>query len=74
MIYLVAGTRPNFMKIAPIRREIDERRLAVRMMHTRQHFDATMSDVFFRDLGLPDDHTLVVDHLQRAVAALRVLS
>jgi UDP-N-acetylglucosamine 2-epimerase (non-hydrolysing) len=53
MIYLVAGTRPNFMKIAPIRREIDARGLAVRMMHTRQHFDATMSDVFFRDLGMP---------------------
>jgi UDP-N-acetylglucosamine 2-epimerase (non-hydrolysing) len=53
MIYLVAGTRPNFMKIAPIRREIDARRLAVRMVHTGQHFDASMSDVFFRDLGLP---------------------
>jgi UDP-N-acetylglucosamine 2-epimerase (non-hydrolysing) len=53
MIYLVAGTRPNFMKIAPIRREIDARRHAVRMIHTGQHFDATMSDVFFRDLGLP---------------------
>jgi UDP-N-acetylglucosamine 2-epimerase (non-hydrolysing) len=53
MIYLVAGTRPNFMKIAPIRREIDARRLGVRMVHTGQHFDASMSDVFFRDLGLP---------------------
>jgi UDP-N-acetylglucosamine 2-epimerase (non-hydrolysing) len=53
MIYLVAGTRPNFMKIAPIRREIDARRLPVRMIHTGQHFDASMSDVFFRDLGLP---------------------
>src|SRR6266496_1953709 len=53
MIYLVAGTRPNFMKIAPIRRELDARRLAVRMVHTGQHFDASMSDVFFRDLGLP---------------------
>jgi UDP-N-acetylglucosamine 2-epimerase (non-hydrolysing) len=52
MIYLVAGTRPNFMKIAPIRREMEARGLAVRMMHTRQHFDSTMSDVFFRDLGM----------------------
>jgi UDP-N-acetylglucosamine 2-epimerase (non-hydrolysing) len=53
MIYLVAGTRPNFMKIAPIRRELDARGLPVRMVHTGQHFDTTMSDVFFRDLGLP---------------------
>jgi UDP-N-acetylglucosamine 2-epimerase (non-hydrolysing) len=53
MIQLVAGTRPNFMKIAPIRREIDARGLPVRMVHTGQHFDDLMSDVFFRDLGLP---------------------
>ena len=53
MIYLVAGTRPNFMKIGPIRREIDRRKLPVRMIHTGQHFDAQMSDVFFADLGMP---------------------
>jgi UDP-N-acetylglucosamine 2-epimerase (non-hydrolysing) len=53
MVYLVAGTRPNFMKIAPIRRELDARRVPVRMMHTRQHFDTSMSEVFFRDLGMP---------------------
>ncbi len=54
MIYLVAGTRPNFMKIAPICREIERRRLPMRLMHTGQHFDAAMSDVFFRDLGMRD--------------------
>jgi UDP-N-acetylglucosamine 2-epimerase (non-hydrolysing) len=52
MIYLVAGTRPNFMKIAPIRRALGARGLDVRVMHTGQHFDAQMSDVFFRDLGM----------------------
>src|SRR3954466_13584243 len=54
MICLVAGTRPNFMKIAPIRRALDALRLPVRMVHTGQHYDAAMSDVFFRDLGLPE--------------------
>ncbi len=53
MIYLVAGTRPNFMKIAPIWRALHARGRAVRLMHTGQHFDAAMSDVFFRDLGMP---------------------
>ena len=53
MLYLVAGTRPNFMKIAPIWRALVARQLPVRMMHTGQHFDAAMSDVFFRDLGMP---------------------
>jgi len=74
MIYLVAGTRPNFMKIAPIRREIDSRGLAVRVMHTGQHFDATMSEVFFRDLGLPaPDITLKAgggSHAQQTAAVL----
>lgn len=53
MITLIAGTRPNFMKIAPIRRELDARKLPVRLVHTGQHFDEQMSDVFFRDLGIP---------------------
>lgn len=53
-IYLVAGTRPNFMKIAPICRALAARQVETRLLHTGQHFDAAMSDVFFRDLGLPD--------------------
>lgn len=53
-IYLVAGTRPNFMKIAPIYRALAPRRLKTRLLHTGQHFDAAMSDVFFHDLELPD--------------------
>jgi UDP-N-acetylglucosamine 2-epimerase (non-hydrolysing) len=53
MILLVAGTRPNFMKVAPIYRALSARGLPARLLHTGQHFDAAMSDVFFRDLGLP---------------------
>jgi UDP-N-acetylglucosamine 2-epimerase (non-hydrolysing) len=54
MLTLVAGTRPNFMKVAPIWRALMSRGLAPRIVHTGQHFDASMSDVFFRDLGLPE--------------------
>jgi len=53
MIDLVAGTRPNFMKVAPIWRELEARGIPARLIHTGQHFDPAMSDVFFRDLGLP---------------------
>lgn len=51
MIYLVAGTRPNFMKIV---RALHARKLPMRLMHTGQHFDVGMSEVFFRDLGMPE--------------------
>jgi UDP-N-acetylglucosamine 2-epimerase (non-hydrolysing) len=53
MITVVAGTRPNFMKVAPVHRALERRGLEVRLIHTGQHFDAAMSDVFFRDLALP---------------------
>ncbi|MCE1184707.1 non-hydrolyzing UDP-N-acetylglucosamine 2-epimerase [Zoogloea sp.] len=55
MIYLVAGARPNFMKIAPIVRALQARaeRFAFRIIHTGQHYDREMSDVFFDELGIP---------------------
>ena len=60
MILLVAGTRPNFMKVAPVHRALRARGHAVRLLHTGQHFDQSMSEVFFRDLGMPSpDVTLV---------------
>ncbi len=45
------------MKVAPIRRVLEGRGREVRLMHTGQHFDAAMSDVFFRDLGMPPPET-----------------
>jgi UDP-N-acetylglucosamine 2-epimerase (non-hydrolysing) len=59
VIDLVAGARPNFMKVAPILRALSrEPRLAARLVHTGQHYDEGMSDVFFRELGIrpPDVH------------------
>ena len=50
----VVGARPNFMKVAPIHRAIAERGvLRQRLIHTGQHYDVNMSDVFFADLKLP---------------------
>jgi UDP-N-acetylglucosamine 2-epimerase (non-hydrolysing) len=59
LIDIIAGARPNFMKIAPIIRAIDERRrlgssLAYRLVHTGQHYDARMSGDFFAQLGIPE--------------------
>lgn len=53
-IYLVAGARPNFMKIAPIVRALQANvRLAFKLVHTGQHYDRDMNDVFFEELGIP---------------------
>ncbi len=54
-IDLVAAARPNFMKIAPVHRALADSGdwCRVRLVHTGQHYDAAMSDAFFRDLGLP---------------------
>jgi UDP-N-acetylglucosamine 2-epimerase (non-hydrolysing) len=54
-IYLVAGARPNFMKLAPLVRALDQHAAALtyRIVHTGQHYDREMSDVFFDELGIP---------------------
>ena len=57
-IDLIAGARPNFMKVAPIIRALDIARtsgshLRYRLVHTGQHYDAKMSTDFFVQLGIP---------------------
>lgn len=53
-IYLVAGARPNFMKIAPIVRAIQAHGgLQYQIIHTGQHYDREMNEVFFEELGIP---------------------
>jgi len=58
LIDLIAGARPNFMKIGPIVRALQARqqaggRLRWRLVHTGQHYDEKMSGEFFRQLGIP---------------------
>ena len=51
----VVGARPNFMKVAPIVAAMKKRPhdFLPLVLHTGQHYDASMSDVFFTDLDLP---------------------
>ena len=54
VVHLVAGARPNFMKIAPVARALAaDGRLRFKLVHTGQHHDREMSDVFFEELGIP---------------------
>ncbi len=55
-VVLVAGARPNFMKVAPLFWEMDQLRSVFQpiILHTGQHYDYEMSKVFFEDLDLPE--------------------
>src|SRR5882762_5716722 len=50
----VVGARPNFMKVAPVLAQLrKDPRVSQVLVHTGQHYDPRMSDVFFQDLGMP---------------------
>lgn len=53
LICSVVGARPNFMKIAPVFLELKRRGIPQLLVHTGQHYDANMSQIFFEELGLP---------------------
>lgn len=54
LIATVVGARPQFIKAAPVSSALRRAGLDERLIHTGQHYDAAMSDVFFQTLGLPD--------------------
>ena len=64
-ITLIAGARPNFMKIAPLikaieqfnEQKVESGEIAYRLVHTGQHYDKNMSDTFFEELGIPAPDT-----------------
>jgi len=61
LLDLIVGARPNFMKIAPLIREIERRAaqgelISYRLVHTGQHYDRNMSGSFFEELGIPEPH------------------
>lgn len=60
-ITIVAGARPNFMKIAPLIHELERARgrgadVSYRLVHTGQHYDLNLSRVFFEELAIPAPH------------------
>ncbi len=77
LIHIIAGARPNFMKIAPIIRAFkgDQDRFDYQLIHTGQHYDKAMSDVFFDELGIPaPDHHLDVGSGSHAVQTANIMT
>ena len=79
LIDIIAGARPNFMKVAPIINEIKSRQssgslLKYRLVHTGQHYDTKLSKIFFEQLRLPiPDINLKVGSGTQAEQASRIM-
>jgi len=73
-ILSVVGTRPNLMKTAPVLAALERRGIDQLLVHTGQHYDAAMSQVFFDELGIrPPDHFLEVGSGTHAEQTARVM-
>jgi UDP-N-acetylglucosamine 2-epimerase (non-hydrolysing) len=71
----VAGARPNFMKVSPVLGALERAGAETVLVHTGQHYDASMSEVFFQDLGIREpDHHLEVGSGSHAEQAGRVMT
>src|SRR5436305_13753246 len=83
-LLIIAGARPNFMKVAPLIKhirgyggagELNDVRSDYRLVHTGQHYDEKMSDVFFGELGIPaPDINLGVGSGSHAVQTANVMT
>ncbi|MEU6352768.1 UDP-N-acetylglucosamine 2-epimerase (non-hydrolyzing) [Streptomyces sp. NPDC047072] len=74
-IVCVAGARPNYMKIKPVMDALERRGAEVILVHTGQHYDPAMNDVFFADLGIrPPDRFLGVGSGSHAEQTGRVMT
>ncbi|HKC21433.1 MAG TPA: UDP-N-acetylglucosamine 2-epimerase (non-hydrolyzing) [Gaiellaceae bacterium] len=79
MVVHVVGARPNYMKVAPVYAALEQRGVEQRLVHTGQHYDALLKDVFFAELPLPRPHVQLeartpetaAAELERAFAELR---
>ncbi|HWW61131.1 MAG TPA: UDP-N-acetyl glucosamine 2-epimerase, partial [Thermoanaerobaculia bacterium] len=70
----VVGARPNFMKVAPVHAALARRGVRQTIVHTGQHYDAAMSDIFFRELGIPEpDINLEVGSKTHSVQTAEVM-
>jgi UDP-N-acetylglucosamine 2-epimerase (non-hydrolysing) len=75
-VIIVAGARPNFMKIAPLMREFKNHKthFTTLLVHTGQHYDFEMSEVFFQNLGIPEpDIHLGVGSASHTVQTARIM-
>ncbi|MDQ7815049.1 MAG: UDP-N-acetylglucosamine 2-epimerase (non-hydrolyzing) [Patescibacteria group bacterium] len=79
-LLLLVGARPNFIKIAPLYRALKQRGAELFLVHTGQHYDKAMSDIFFKELEIPEPDVNLgigsgsrIEQTSKIVAGLRPL-
>ena len=74
-IVCVAGARPNYMKVKPVMDALERQRAEVILVHTGQHYDVEMNDVFFSDLSIRQpDYFLGAGSASHATQTSRVMT
>jgi len=74
LIYLIAGARPNFVKIAPLITNLRRENIPFKLIHTGQHYDYNMSKIFFEELRIPaPDIYLNVGSASHAVQTAKIM-
>jgi UDP-N-acetylglucosamine 2-epimerase (non-hydrolysing) len=74
-ILIIAGARPNFMKIAPLMHALEgNKNIEALLIHTGQHYDISMSGQFFEELNIPSPHiNLEVGSASQAIQTARIM-
>ena len=73
-ICIIGGARPNFMKIAPLIKELESQKIVFKLIHTGQHYDYNMSKIFFDNLGISEpDFFLNVGSASHAVQTAKIM-
>jgi UDP-N-acetylglucosamine 2-epimerase (non-hydrolysing) len=69
MVVHVVGARPNYMKVAPVYAALEQHGVEQQLVHTGQHYDALLKDVFFAELPLPRPHVQLEARTPETAAA-----
>ncbi|MFX1569670.1 MAG: non-hydrolyzing UDP-N-acetylglucosamine 2-epimerase [Promethearchaeota archaeon] len=73
-ICIIGGARPNFMKIAPLIKELERQKIEFKLIHTGQHYDYNMSKIFFDNLGISKpDFFLNVGSASHSVQTAKIM-
>jgi UDP-N-acetylglucosamine 2-epimerase (non-hydrolysing) len=66
-ICICVGTRPNFIKAAPLIRALEKQEMLYHLVHTGQHYDKNISDIFFQELCIPAPHINLSAGLENSI-------